>query len=73
MTRLENKFWLVWSPTGSAPPKYRHRTPEAAIAEAERLAIANPGKEFIVLGSEAGRLHDGMTKTTFIGSDEVPF
>lgn len=41
-------FWMVWSPQGDSP-KMRHKTREAADAEAERLARANGGRQFYVL------------------------
>jgi len=41
-------FWLVWNERRDAPT-HKHSTPESARAEAERLAIANPGHEFHVL------------------------
>lgn len=41
-------FWMVWSPQGN-PPRYQHPNADAAKAEAERLARANPGQEFFVL------------------------
>jgi len=46
-------FWLVWNPTRPWPPKYRHPTEASARTEAQRLATANPGEEFVVLASVA--------------------
>ncbi len=43
------KFWLVWSPTGERPPRFRHSTEAEAEHEAERLAEQMPGAEFFVL------------------------
>jgi len=43
-----DKFWLVWCPRGGTPT-VRHFTRNSADAEAERLAEANPGKEFYVV------------------------
>lgn len=42
-------FFLVWSPTGSAPPSRRHETEESAVRKAERLAETAPQAEFFVL------------------------
>jgi hypothetical protein len=41
-------FWFVWSPAGF-PPRHRHATRQAAEDEAQRLALAAPGHEFLVL------------------------
>lgn len=43
------KFWLVWSPSGPTPPKYRHASEWSAEDEAKRLAAEHVGKEFYVL------------------------
>jgi len=42
--------FCVWR-TDSSRVKRSHETYESALAEAERLAEANPGKRFIVLRS----------------------
>lgn len=39
--------YFVWTKKGRAPRR-AHDTHEAAVAEAERLAVENPGKKFIV-------------------------
>lgn len=44
-------FWIVWSPTGSSPPRCRHADEPSARAEATRLAKLNPGAEFFVLAA----------------------
>lgn len=41
-------FWLVWSPAGF-PLSDRHPTRQAAEEQAQRLALAAPGREFFVL------------------------
>jgi hypothetical protein len=43
-------IWCVWR-TDSSRVKRSHETYEAAWAEAERLAAANPGKRFVVMQS----------------------
>lgn len=48
-----NRFYLVWSPSGKYPPKYRHETPAQAQTEAERLAKEHPGSEFFVIAAMA--------------------
>lgn len=50
MNETNEIFWLVWSPNGGAP-RFRHTNEASAKAEAERLALANPGTTFIVLQS----------------------
>lgn len=66
-------FWIVWSPTGDRPPRYRHETERSATAEAERLAQARPGCTFIVLASVCARRFGVMECIDLRGSDDVPF
>lgn len=47
---IRRTFWMV---VGIGTPIFRHPTRDAARIEAERLAIANPGEEFVVLESVA--------------------
>lgn len=44
------KFWMV---LGVGMPRVRHTSKQAAKLEAERLAIMNPGEDFVVLESLA--------------------
>jgi hypothetical protein len=44
--RSSKKFWMV---KGNGPTNFKHRSKEAAMAEAERLANQYPGSEFYVL------------------------
>jgi hypothetical protein len=55
---MQSKFYVVWSPQGSAPT-FRHPTKGAAGAEAVRLAGTNPGRDFYVL--EAKSHHSTQT------------
>lgn len=42
------EFYMVWTKKGRIP-RMAHHTRAKAEAEAERLALLNPGKKFIVL------------------------
>lgn len=65
------KFWFVWNPANRAP-RVKHRTKEAAQREAERLARANRGEEFIVLESLATvRLPEQPVEWSNHGQDEA--
>lgn len=67
-------FWLVWSPTGDRPPRFRHETENAAVAEAERLAQLRPGATFIVLSSVCARRFGSMECINLRPEvDDVPF
>jgi hypothetical protein len=46
--KVMEKFWMLWNPKGASPTR-QHKSIEAAIAEAERLARRDPGQEFYVL------------------------
>ncbi|MGF6806275.1 hypothetical protein OKW30_001401 [Paraburkholderia sp. Clong3] len=67
----EQKFWIVWCPTGEKPPSYRHLSAGSAVAEAERLAISNPGREFFVLGAEMSYCAVAMQRVEYF--DGIPF
>ncbi|WP_144154488.1 hypothetical protein [Paraburkholderia sp. BCC1885] len=73
--QTEKAFWLVWSPTGVRPPKYRHATERSAVTEAERLAREHRGQLFVVLEATVARRVDDMQRTTFTrdSRDEIPF
>lgn len=67
-------FFLVWSPTGSRSPSYRHETRDGAIAEASRLARASQGAEFFVLAATDHVKFNDVTVTRILGNDDdVPF
>ena len=63
-------FWFVWSPEGY-PPKFRHASPDLAEQEARRLALLNPGKEFIVLRSE--KSFKAEQPVTEVNHEWIPF
>jgi hypothetical protein len=46
--KVMEKFWMVWNPKRTSPT-CQHKSIEAAVAEAERLARRDPGQEFYVL------------------------
>lgn len=64
-------FWMVWNPEGHAPT-HRHATLERAVAEAERLARANPGQAFVVLSSVCARV-SGELRIDLQYDEGVPF
>jgi hypothetical protein len=44
-------FYVVWNPKGPHSPRERHSAMHLAEAEAERLAVQNPGQDFYVLAT----------------------
>jgi hypothetical protein len=66
----QNTFWMVYTPQGTAPTK-QHSSIESATREAERLARANPGKEFYVLVAIEGRCVNDMQRISL--GMEIPF
>mgnify|MGYP001602018192 CR=1 FL=1 len=46
--REPSETWFVWTKQGK-PPKFAHETEEAAVKEAERLAMRVPGAKFHVM------------------------
>jgi len=70
----EKCFWLVWCPTGSKTPSFRHQTYQSAVQEAERLARCSGNAEFYVLRAETMRKVDNMQRVDFAHPDsEIPF
>lgn len=69
----DQTFWLVWCPTGSAPPSYRHGSEESALSEAERLARAAPNAKFYVLRATEVRYIDSMKRVVLLYPDQPPF
>lgn len=67
----QDKFWLVWSPTGTRPPQQKHPSNESAIAEAKRLARAHRGQQFIVMEATDGFEVNDVRHTVFLRP--VPF
>jgi hypothetical protein len=65
MREVRDMFWIVWCPTGTKPPSYRHPTYESAVAEAERLARCSGTAEFYVMASETMRKVDSMQRIDF--------
>ncbi len=73
MIEHERKLWMVWCPERSQP-RYRHATERGAIAEAERLANANPGQKFYVLAAIAAREVNNMQRIELVDPEvELPF
>lgn len=66
-------FFLVWSPSGSTPPTFKHQSRQSAVVEAERLARANRGQKFFVLATTDSRIVDDMVRSTFTADPEIPF
>lgn len=66
----QDTFWMVYSPQGGAPTR-QHGSPDSAAREAERLARANPGREFYVLQAIEGRCVNDMQRVQL--TTPIPF
>lgn len=75
MSTAAASFWMVH---GDGPTRVRHTSRVAAETEARRLAIANPGKTFVLLRSVAAFRID-LPAPTIVehrpaeGDDGIPF
>ena len=69
----DQMFWLVWCPTGAAPPSHRHASSHDAIVEAERLARSAPNAKFYVLKATDVRFIDAMKRVALLDHDQPPF
>lgn len=65
------KFWMVYG-IGCGRPTYRHETKESAHNEASRLALANPGTDYIVLKATKGYRADSPKLNQFDLVDRDP-
>jgi hypothetical protein len=72
MKEAEPPFWLVWNEDGDAP-RMKQRTPDAAEAEARRLALLHPGKAFVVLAPTARYTHVALQEERFDANLYIPF
>lgn len=50
---ISGKFFMVWSPEGSNPPRVRHTTNEEAVKAAEEMARLHPGQQFYVMQAQS--------------------
>jgi len=62
----ENRFYIVWSPQGTTPPKKIHGTKTEANLAAADMAKKNPGMKFYVLLSVEGFVMSEMTRIDLI-------
>ena len=66
----EDIFYMIWCPQ-ALTPTVRHETLVGAQREADRLARANRGRDFIVMG--AIELHKAVDVTVMRFTPELPF
>ena len=70
MANSEYRFWVVWCEGGDVPT-FKHESKLAAETEAKCLAVATPGRRFIVMEACTGFLcPDRFEVTEF---DDIPF
>lgn len=82
MSAETERFYVVWNPR-FGPPTMRHPSYMSAKNEARRLANANPGQQFFVLGAlsmhrkldpvEDVELDGPLTVPAHLVPDEIPF
>ena len=72
-----NTFWMIYG-QGCGRPTYQHMSFESAVAEAKRLARANPDINFVILKAIAAARKDDVRIETIQGAErdldsEIPF
>jgi hypothetical protein len=71
---MRDEFWIVWSPTGTRSPQYRHTSESDAINEAVRLANEKSGAEFFVCKASHRAVSRHVDLTVLAtGDDYIPF
>lgn len=68
----EYSFFVVWNPNGRNPTM-RHKSEQAARAEALRLARENQGQQFFILEACALFCKAEVTVTNFTTTRDIPF
>jgi len=61
----EEKFWIVWCPQSSIPPRVQHGLLSDAKEEAKRLAHKSPLHDFYVLRAV------GVARTTAVTYTDI--
>lgn len=73
---MNDSGFYVWCPDGQRPTVC-HNALHKAVAEAERLARNNPGKQFIVLRALGSAMTEqpGKFKPSYVDvyGDDIPF
>ncbi len=78
MATFEPQFWCVWR-EGGGSPTVQQPSFEKAKREAQRLARANPGQQFVVLAAAIAFVKDDVREVRFVDDgafdldDKVPF
>lgn len=72
------RFWLIWSPTGPTPPRVRLTTRSEAKRAAEEMARMHPGQEFYVMRAECVSVKRDVLTVNLKASatetnDDIPF
>jgi hypothetical protein len=70
---MRDEFWIVWSPTGTQPPRYRHTSEGDAIREAVRLAREKQSTEFFVCKASHRAVSRDVDLTYLATGDDIPF
>lgn len=53
LQKIEDTFFIVWSPQGTTPPRKTHKDYQEALKVAENMAIKYPNKTFYVMEASA--------------------
>jgi hypothetical protein len=70
---MTNEFYLVWSPQGCTPPRYRHESYAGAETEARRLAECHPHAAFFVMKAESISVKQTVVTHRLPVGDDIPF
>lgn len=68
------KFWMVWSPTGSTPPRVRHANYAEAVRAAEDMARSHPNQEFYVMQAVSRSAYVTVQTVQLVDDEsQIPF
>lgn len=70
---MRQPFYIIWNPKGPTTPRFRHDTFGQAQAEAQRLALENPGHEFFVMQAHSRTAMKEPLDIEFFDTDGLPF
>ena len=69
--QTDDVFYMVWSPTGTAPPKRKHYSFAEADQAAMDMARRHPSQKFVVMQAVRDYQVSDLQRTDYV--EDLPF